>query len=595
MHRWSAAIVLTCTLLAGADAIALGGRGVPAARGRLFSRGTAHGIGRRDRGVLGALGKVGRRRTPLTRLFVQRHKYIAINGGDLWAGFKCTPEELEQLAAAAASTSVERPVMQQFHAGRGWLWRQWMGTIFRSSYRTVLFNSLIALVTAMIFSGTSLGAGIRQEALEQLTGLERLWRTSSGLVTFVLSFFLNQAYSVWRKCYSVTRRIQGRLNDLGLLAASHAERVFHVIPDPLEGMPPAALDLQSPEDLELARKGHKSEILRRKVARAQFQAGAPTVDDMMGRSDDMSAYTPAAAELLSELGRYNRLFNVLVYASVSRRHAPLATPEGLKELQNVGLLLEEEKQHILRTGTYHNAVIGWISALLAAGIADGRLRGGASLQMVMLRQVTELRATYATVGDELTGRMPLAYTHLVQILVDLFVLTTPLALTSEIAFLGTTQGPLRWGFTVVGTAVLTLFYSGILDLAKMFLDPFDNEDYGGGRIGVRIDVDTLMQESNLGSRRWFRGDAWLPKVAMRRRERERRETADRELKLLRGGFEEAPAEREATIVRLSEPAAADAKAEEIVSAAEEALKREAKERRRREEAVDVDSFGFTDV
>lgn len=57
--------------------------------------------------------------------------------------------------------------------------------------------------------------------------------------------------------------------------------------------------------------------------------------------------------------------------------------------------------------------------------------------------------------------------------------------------------------TIAGTALLTLFYASILDLAKTFLDPFDNEDYGRIRGGTRIEVDTLVQETNRGSRRWL--------------------------------------------------------------------------------------------
>jgi hypothetical protein len=51
-----------------------------------------------------------------------------------------------------------------------------------------------------------------------------VWVLASGLVTFTLSFFLSQSFDLWRRVYSVTRRVQGRLNDLGLLTATSAER-----------------------------------------------------------------------------------------------------------------------------------------------------------------------------------------------------------------------------------------------------------------------------------------------------------------------------------------------------------------------------------
>ena len=43
----------------------------------------------------------------------------------------------------------------------------------------------------------------------------------------------------------------------------------------------------------------------------------------------------------------------------------------------------------------------------------------------------------------------------------------------------------------------------------MFLDPFDNEDYGG-KFGISINACTLVKETNLGSTRWMRGSKQLP-------------------------------------------------------------------------------------
>ena len=52
---------------------------------------------------------------------------------------------------------------------------------------------------------------------------------------------------------------------------------------------------------------------------------------------------------------------------------------------------------------------------------------------------------------------------------------------------------------IFATALLTLFYEGLLNLAKRFIDPLDNEhEHQGG-----IVVDTLIAESNAGSVRWM--------------------------------------------------------------------------------------------
>ena len=73
-------------------------------------------------------------------------------------------------------------------------------------------------------------------------------------------------------------------------------------------------------------------------------------------------------------------------------------------------------------------------------------------------------------AGELSGRMPLAYPQLMQLITDLLVFFTPFAL------LRSTRT--RIG-CVLGSALVTLFHSSILNLGKMFLDPFNNEEYGG--------------------------------------------------------------------------------------------------------------------
>ena len=108
---------------------------------------------------------------------------------------------------------------------------------------------------------------------------------TGSMASFILSFFLSQSYTMWRSVYSVTRRVQGRLNDVGLLCATFARR--------------NATD---------------------------------------------GAYTPEAEDALRTVARYCRLFHMLFYASVSSRFAPLKTPQGLSALVANGALTAEARQ-----------------------------------------------------------------------------------------------------------------------------------------------------------------------------------------------------------------------------------------------------------
>lgn len=66
------------------------------------------------------------------------------------------------------------------------------------------------------------------------------------------------------------------------------------------------------------------------------------------------------------------------------------------------------------------------------GLDDGTLRKSDALEQRLLDQICQLRGTYATIGDKLSCRMPLPYTHFVQVLVDTFIALSPFALYADL-------------------------------------------------------------------------------------------------------------------------------------------------------------------
>ena len=56
--------------------------------------------------------------------------------------------------------------------------------------------------------------------------------------------------------------------------------------------------------------------------------------------------------------------------------------------------------------------------------------------------------------------------------------------------------------------IIALFYRGLLELSKNFLDPFGNE--GSDAQLQYIRTDTLLAEVNAASTRWWRGSERLP-------------------------------------------------------------------------------------
>jgi len=387
---------------------------------------------------------------------------VGLDGGDVLSGLRVSDDELRELVETACSTTVEKQIILQYYPGRFWLWKQWTGTVVRSS---LIFDgkymALFAALVSIIFCLNG-KASARASLAEGYAGLLRAWRLLATITTFVLSFFLNQSYQLWRMAYSICRRVQGRLNDIGLLCATYARR-----------------------------------------------------DNSTG------AYAPEAEEMLQTVSRWIRLFHYMFYASINVRFAPLKTPNGLSQLVRAGALTNEELEILLQASEPKDAVILWMSQLFDTAFADGRLSSSSArargaypiaVQVALQKQIIELRLTYASLKDELTGRMPLAYVQLVQIITDAILFCTPMALTLNLGSFGALF--VICG-VVLGTTVVTLFYSSIVNLAKLFLDPLNNEmESRGGDMGIGgINVATLLQETNIGSEKWRRSATNLPETA----------------------------------------------------------------------------------
>lgn len=343
---------------------------------------------------------------------------------------------LDYLIDESVRTSARRPIMMQFDPSSGWIWKRWKGTIFSETWDSCVAKMVYACLVFVLCRTYP------NTVKETLSGFHILWGQLLSVTTFTLTFFVNQSYALWRKCYDLSRRLQGRLHDMDMTLAVHAVRQ--------QGSDPYA----------------------------------PT------------KYTKESRQLLDVVARWVRLFNLLTYASFTRSHRPILTPMGMRRLVERGLMTAEERviltESKLPATQRHNAVLLWIMRAFVEGREAGLFTGGAGFEDQFLEKAHVTRASYGAIGDELHGRMPLAYTHIVQVLVDLVLWMYPL-----MAFSSGMSGLL----CVLGTGLLTIGYQGLFDLAKQFLDPYDNESYGKGE--DPLVVDTLIAESNAGSVRWM--------------------------------------------------------------------------------------------
>lgn len=360
-------------------------------------------------------------------------------------------EQLERINEAISEVEGAKSfyggnIIRPYKPNRLWLWRRWRGTVFQHNYKTVLGNMLFSL--AFIFcarqmTGSAWSIGMPPDKnhpfIQRLDVIRHLWNYQMSLTTFILTFFLNQAYGYWKHVLSLARRIQGRLNDFSLLLATSAKR------------------------------------------------------------ENDGTYTPESKKLLDDIGASSRLFHTLFWASCARRFSVLNTPMGLECLASRGLMTSRQLQVLqglnVPVNQRHNACLEWMMIRAWQGIDEKVLRSDCNTRL--MDQMCQLRGTYASIGDELSTRMPLPYTHMVQILVDCFIFLAPVALYPDLGV-----------YSIFGVGILTLFYAGLLDLSKIFLDPLDNEDFS--KNSLDMDLGVLIRESNAGSTRWKNAGANLP-------------------------------------------------------------------------------------
>ena len=454
------------------------------------------------------------RRTVLPRCAVEPTQR-AFEGMPSTPGYR--PGQLNRLTDWAVRDSSNRPVICEFRPDGLWLWTKWRGTVLSFTVVPVLFMILLAFFTDALAHHLSATAWafpamppVDDPFIRQLKALNDLWEYQLTLTTFILTFFTSQAYSHWKQVYFTTRAIQGRINDICLLLSLGAERGG--------GRDGVTTTGYSDEAAQLVRLCTR--LIR--LSHTFFWAATPTSSDGVGdggmadwdndRDASNSRGTRAFEELRRQVlgvgeGRGDDWFvsGGEEDASVrSDKIGPLLlSEEGLARLVAAGELTRAEASALQASGLppsqYAYVLLEWVGLRAMQGLRNGTLAASPGFEENLLRQFTGLRAEYFSIPDLTSGRMVLAYVQLVQVLVDSLVILAPFALYSALGLL-----------SVPATGLLTLFFKGLLELSKSFLDPFGTE----GSPGQNIRVDVLVSELNFGAgSRWLKAGEVLPEMS----------------------------------------------------------------------------------
>ena len=290
-----------------------------------------------------------------------------------------TDEQLDRVVDRALRTGDVPRLIKAYKPDARWLWGRWRHTVLEQTWTPALVAMSVALAVHFtvkggaawlrVFASTGeidLGPGdAEHKIVKQLKTLDTMWTYLLTMTTFVNSFFLSQAYGLWLATKVNSRKIQGRLNDVLMLLATHAAR------------------------------------------------------------DGDGRYLPAAETLLADVARNVRTFHVFFWVGMTGKNtrqdrvkgmAPLALlrhDRGLKALRRRGALTERELETLLgpggpsAKGRYH-VVLEWIVTRCVDAKRRGLLVGGAGMETVLLDKACLLRATCASIGDDMDARMPLA-------------------------------------------------------------------------------------------------------------------------------------------------------------------------------------------
>ena len=101
---------------------------------------------------------------------------------------------------------------------------EWHGSQ-EATWKSVVFSMLTGFIIDYTARGSSLSKyrlswDILSEVptentpflIKNLSAVTKVWEYQLTLSTFILTFFLSQAFSYWQKVYNTTRMIQGRIN-----------------------------------------------------------------------------------------------------------------------------------------------------------------------------------------------------------------------------------------------------------------------------------------------------------------------------------------------------------------------------------------------
>lgn len=193
-------------------------------------------------------------------------------------------------------------------------------------------------------------------------------------------------------------------------------------------------------------------------------------------------------QLIEDMGQCSRLFHVLFWASRTNRFSVLMSDDGLRRMESRGLMSTKQLEILLEldlpNDQLFSAPLDWMVIRCNQAMDKGILYSDNATKSAILKDVTTLRNAFASINNLIAGRMPLPYVQFVQVLVDLLLCVAPLALYVDMG-----------EYSVIAVGLVALFFGGLLNLSKVFLDPLNNEDFCEN--SIFLDLGVIVSETEV--------------------------------------------------------------------------------------------------
>jgi len=314
------------------------------------------------------------------------------------------------------------------YASQASVFLRWHGTVLPITWKLMALTGLLSCFVTYVYDQhqKAVKRGSVSFTYYLFHDSEKFFGIATTFVTFILGFFIVIVFARWWK-----------LRDLCGVVVSRAQDTAMFMVETLQG--------------PLREQDRKASSLKQDRALVQ-----------------------AAQEDIREIARYTALVEALFFMTVRGDEMK----EGLLKLCDMScgslpdrMLLEkgsEEHQALLRCDcNRHEVVCGWLLRRHKQNIAK-RVKDGGKLHYILYTtnaHLWDLRAAAAAALMHRDTPIPIGYTHLLDVFVKIYVFTAPVALAPL----------LLWSAPPV-VMVLTFFLDGFLNLGRMMLNPFKDED-----------------------------------------------------------------------------------------------------------------------